>query len=156
MITKENVSKIIELDSYSEPYYYKDQMYVSYPCVFPCVDIAIGDTWELIKAADEKRKQEGNMPFYYGDINEIDSEGTYRFHVELSEKHEGSYEPHVDGISFEIQSDKAEDGYGVNRLELTDEELTILYDYLNGKLKEQFGLDIEEMLADCEAKAPWD
>ena len=156
MITKENVGKIIELDSYSEPNYYKDQMYVSYPCVFPCVDIDIGDTWDLIEAADKKRKQGGYKPFYCGDVNEIDPEGTYKFHVELSGKHEGNYEPHIDGISFEIQSDKAKDGYSVNRLELTDAELTILYNYLNEKLKEKFGLDIEEMLADCEAKVPWD
>ena len=154
MITKENVGKIIELDSSSEPNYYKDQMYVSYPCVFPCVDIEIGDTWDLIKAADKKREQEGYNPFYCGDIR--DPEGTYRFYVELSGKHEGNYEPHVDGISFVIQSDKSEDGYSVNRLELTDAELTILYNYLNEKLKEKFGLDIEEMLTDCEAKVPLD
>lgn len=156
MITKENVGKIIELDSYSEPNYYKDQMYISYPCVFPCVDIEIGDTWDLIEAADKKRKQEGYKPFYYGDISEIDPDGTYRFHVELSGKHEGNYEPHIDGISFEILSDTAEDGYSTNRLELTDEELDIIFDYLNKELKEKLGQDIEEMLTECDATVPWD
>ena len=158
MITKENVNEYISIDRTSEPEMFKDQMYVSYPCVIPVVNLDLNDTSELNKLADELREKQGYTPCFNGE--NVDDNGWYDFTIDLFGKYEGSSENNVaSSIMFRLSDscdseakDKGEEYY----LYLSDEERKVIYDYLNNQCKEVFDQTADELIEECEREVMWE
>lgn len=158
MITKENVNEYISINKLSEPYMFKDQMYVSYPCVFPIVNLELNDTIELNKLADMLREMQGYTPCFNG--KNTDSEGWYDFTVDLLGAHEGYPENHIaPSIMFKLSDScgsEAKDKGEEHHLYFSDEVRKVIYDCLNEQCKEAFGQTADELIEECEREVVWD
>lgn len=110
-------------------YFGYDQVYDSFPCVFPTVHVQLQSDIGLDKLADRIRQADGELPFFDFDetAGEYDDRGWYDFYIDLN----GYNRHHVDtSIYVEPQCELS---YSENPIliDLSDEEQEYIYQELN-------------------------
>lgn len=109
-----------------------DQVYISFPAVFPLVDIAIESTDGLYKLANIARIENGYKP-----ISDED-EAWYSFYIAIN----GYTDSHVDGCIDCVPGGEFEEDDDVF-IELSAEECEYIYQQLNKQI------DCENLLREC-------
>ena len=113
-----------------------DQVYDSFPCVFPTVCIELGSCAGLDALADKMRKADGEFPFF-DDSGDYDDDGWYDFFIGLN----GYNAHHVDTCIYA----RAYNDHGDYYIDLSDDEQEYVYQCLNSEI------DCEQLLKDCAA-----
>lgn len=128
---REEIRDSIAVDWISEDFGY-DQVYDSFPCVFPTVWIQLSSTVGLCKLADRIRQADGEMPFFDYDetAGEYDDRGWYDFYVHLN----GYNKHHIDtSIYVEPQSEWSYCDNPVY-LDISEDEQEYIYQCLNEEI----------------------
>ena len=124
-----------------EPWLSHDQMYESFPIVFPMVTLELLDMGPLNRVADEIRKRAGHLPCF-DDSEEYDDDGWYRFFVTLY----GVWPGCENCIVFRYENGEEEsDEY---EIPLTDHQRELLFASLNAHCEYEFDEPAVDMMAE--------
>ena len=151
-LTEKFIREAIQLDSNAEVIYGSDEIFDTYPCRFPTVELQLMATDALVEIADRIRMEKEYKPMHPRDgrIDDVDSDGWYDFYIGIS-KLPGDTDVHIDSsINFIVvnsDSDDNEDMYGI---ELTASEQEFLLEILNQQCRKYEGKTFAELLDEAE------
>ena len=146
-VTEIFLGSAICLDASEEPMYGRDQCLVSYPAVFPTVDLMLSDTEELVRIVDFIRIGKGYRPMEpRGGCEDADPEVWYNFHVGLNGYSETGLDSRIECVVCNAASDDNEDSY---YLDLSREEQQIIFDLLDVQCREAFGKGCGDLLEEA-------
>lgn len=128
----------------ADPWMSHDQMYDSFPIVFPTVTLELFDTEPLNRMADKIRVENGHLPCY-DESGDFDSEGYYRFFVTLY----GVWPGCENCITFEYVGDRGQtEESHLYEIPLTDHQRELLFASLNAHCEYEFGEPAVDMMAE--------
>ena len=140
MLTDNEVLNL-KLAREADPWMSHDQMYDSFPIVFPTVTLELFDTEPLNRIADEIRVENGHLPCF-DDSGEYDDDGWYRFFVTLY----GVWPGCENCIVFRYENGEEEsDEY---EIPLTDHQRELLFASLNAYCEDEFDETAMDMMAE--------
>lgn len=140
MLTDNEVLNL-KLEREFDPYMSHDQVFDSFPSVFPTLTLELLDTEPLNRIADKIRVENGCLPCY-DESGEFDSEGYYRFFVTFY----GVWPGCENCIVFEYVGGHGEtDEY---EIPLTDHQRELLFASLNAQCEYEFGETAVDMMAE--------
>ena len=140
----------IYIDFGSEPLFGQDQLYDSFPVVFPTVDFALMDTNGLCRIADRIRKDAGYVPLYPLDEyaqEQTDQDGWYAFYVGIN----GCSKTRMNScIEFWVGNSQSPDNEEIYTIDLSLDEQLYLYQRLDCQCRKYLGKTCMELLKDAE------
>ena len=140
MLTDNEVLNL-KLAREADPHMSHDQVFDSFPVVFPTLTLELFDTEPLNRIADEIRVENGCLPCY-DESGEFDSEGYYRFFVTLY----GVWPGCENCIVFRYENGEEEsDEY---EIPLTDHQRELLFASLNAYCEDEFDETAMDMMAE--------
>ena len=147
IFTPEFCENYIFLDG-EEPIYGEGEAYISFPTVFPLVELECCSTSALVDFADRLRWENGNhiplSPQDYSD--EWCEDGWYNFYITLN----GFNDSHVDNcIVFTVNGSSADDEGVDYSIELDESEQLAIYNRMDKLCKEAWGKGCAELLAEA-------
>ena len=148
MNIKEAIHKnSVRIDFNEEILFSEDQVYLDYPEHFPTVNVALVDTYDLCRIADEIRMEKGFLPFFPEDENtEYCYDGFYNFYYGFNGYTENRMDKY---IIFSVQCDGAEDDWEEYTIEIDEASQSILKAALESQLKEHDEKSVEELLQEA-------
>lgn len=128
----------------ADPWMSHDQMYDSFPIVFPTVTLELFDTEPLNRMADKIRVENGHLPCY-DESRAFDSEAYYRFFVTLY----GVWPGCENCITFDYVGDRGqtEESY-LYEIPLTEHQRELLFASLNAQCKYEYDETAVDMMAE--------
>ena len=133
-LTEKFITDAIHLDAGAEIMYGSDQMYDSYPIIFPTVEFQLMATDALSEAADRIRIEKGCKPMFPRDgrTDDVDNDGWYDFYVGISKLPGDHQECQLDSsISFVVVNSDSDDNEDMYTIDLTDSEQGCIFEILN-------------------------
>jgi len=133
---------VIDFGAFEDGYCFgSDEVFNSYPCVFPTVTFTLFETGMLDRLADKVCIEAGLQPMF-DDRYECDLDGWYDFSIAVN----GFSDTKVDaGICFE-RVNSTDEGYGIHTISLTEEEQKIIFEILNEQCLKQLNKSCDDLL----------
>lgn len=152
-LTEKFISDAIYLDAGAEVIYGSDEIFDTYPCRFPTVELQLMATDSLVEIADRIRLEKGFKPMHPRDgrTDNADNDGWYDFYLGVSKLPGENQECRLDNcIVFIVVNSDSDDNEDMYEISLTDDERSAVYEILNAQCRRYHGKDIPAMLAEAE------
>lgn len=146
-LKKEQVKDAIFIDVGAEVLYGHDQANVTYPCVFPTVNIELTPSDILCQLADKARAHKGGQPIYPNGCDAHDDDiGWYNFYVGLN----GYTTTKVDTCISVTAIETGGDCEGTFYIDIDDDAQREVFNVLDAQLKKTYGKGCDQMLKEAE------
>lgn len=152
-LTEKFISDAIYLDAGAEVIYGSDEIFDTYPCCFPTVELQLMATDALVEIADRIRLEKGFKPMHPRDgrTDDVDNDGWYDLYISISKLPGENQECRLDNcINFIVVNSDSDDNEDMYEISLTDDERSAVYEILNAQCRRYHGKDIPTMLAEAE------
>ncbi|MCM1530324.1 MAG: hypothetical protein NC093_10065 [Alistipes sp.] len=152
-LTEKFISDAIYLDAGAEIIYGSDEIFDTYPCCFPTVELQLMATDALVEVADRIRLEKGFKPMHPRDgrTDDVDNDGWYDFYIGISKLPGENQEYRLDNsITFIVANSDSDDDEEIYSIDLTADEQSIILEILNAQCRRYHGKDIAVMLAEAE------
>lgn len=152
-LTEKFITDAIHLDAGAEVVYGSDEIFDTYPCRFPTVELQLMATDALVEVADRIRLEKGFKPMHPRDgrTDDVDNDGWYDFYVGISKLPGEHQECLLDNcITFIVMNSDSDDDEEIYSIDLTADEQSAILEILNVQCRRYHGKDIPAMLAESE------
>lgn len=152
-LTENFIRNAIYLDAGAEIIYGSDEIFDTYPCRFPTVELQLMATDALVEIADCIRIEKGYKPMHPRDgrTDDVDNDGWYDYYVGVSKLPGENQECRPDNcITFIVVNSDSDDNEDIYEIQLSDDERSAVYEILNAQCRRYHRKDIDVVLAEAE------
>lgn len=154
-LTEKFIANAIHLDVGAEIMYGSDEIFDTYPCRFPTVELQLMATDALVEISDRIRIEKGYLPMHPRDgrTDDVDNDGWYDYYVGVSKLPGENQECRLDNcITFLVVNSDSDDNEDMYEISLTDDEQAAVFEILNAQCRKHLNKTCDELLTEAKAE----
>lgn len=154
-LTEKFISDAIHIDAGAEILYGSDEVFDTYPCRFPTIELQLMATDALVEISDRIRIEKGYLPMHPRDgrTDDVDNDGWYDYYVGVSKLPDENQECHIDNcITFVVVNSDSDDNETIYSIDMTNDEQVEVLEILNSQCKKYLNKTCDELLTKAKAE----